>query len=314
MLAVVACAASGATAKTAPRLSLIALAPGNIRVHDGGQLAIGVLCRANSSACAGRVLISPLHSSPHSAPLAAVNIRLRSGRESVVAIALTRAGRRALARQHRLRVRIIIHARDEAHRLAALSAKRTLVPGSAVGCWPRFVPGQAFSLANSPTARGFTYLNGSVGDPSTDGCLYRLDDAFRLDNPPETAVDVPIKFADPYVATVLDGGSVITQNPPPFYDVASWDLRTGRRVHLDRLTIGGEDEVSLVVSPTDGAIACISGFEGPDPSDIVIVGADDADGYRTLDTSNGINIASLAISGNIVSWTDNGQTRTATLR
>ncbi len=322
MLAVLTCAPSlSATASSSrPRLSLIALSPGNIRVHDGGQLAIGVLCHAASGACTGRVLISAAHASAQTAPLAAVNIHVLLGRSAPITLTLTRTARRALARQHRLRVRIIIGARNHAHRLGGFSARLTLVPGAPVGCWPQ--PVGSLSLWNSPTARLFT---GGPGD-HTYGCLYKLDRAFplygagsnsglQLADPLEFVDPLgnPVPFADPYVASVLDGGNPVKLVPPPFYDVASWDLRTGRRVHLDRLgTDVSIGELSLVVSRTDGAIAWISGYGGAAP-DVATVGADDAGGRRQLDSGNGIDVSSLRLIGDIVSWTHDGQIRTATL-
>lgn len=323
MLAVLTCAAAGATASSSrPRLSLIALSPGNIRVHDGGQVAIGLLCHAASGACIGRVQISSAHASAQTAPLAAANVRLLPGRRTPITLTLTRTARRALARQHRLRVKVIIGARNHAHRLAGFSARRTLVPGAPVGCWPQ--PVGSLSLWNSPTARLFTYVQGP--GEHTYGCLYKLDRAFPLDGvgskrglqlaDPLEFVDPlgnPVPFADPYVASVLDGGNPVKLVPPPFYDVASWDLRTGRRVHLDRLgTDQSIGEVSLVVSRTDGAIAWISGYGGSAP-DVATVGADDAGGHRQLDSGNGIDVSSLRLTGDIVSWTHDGQRHTAML-
>ncbi len=68
----------------------------------------------------------------------------------------------------------------------------------------------------------------------------------------------------------------------------------------------------LVVSATDGAIAWIYSNGVTDPS--ATVNADDAGGYRRLDTGTSIDPKSLRLSGGVVSWTHDGPMRSGALR
>lgn len=126
--------------------------------------------------------------------------------------------------------------------------------------------------------------------------------------PPAASVPAP-RFADPYLAAIVQGesgqpGTIGT----PFWDLAAWDLRDGHEVHLDRLGTGAFGGASFVLA-ADGAIAWIYGPAGGP----VTVGADDANGYRQLDAGAAIDVSSLRLAGDVVSWSDGGVTRSATL-
>lgn len=298
-------------AATGPRLALSVLTPGSIKVHAQGELTLGALaCKNAKDSCIGNVALRPLGGARSAASLATGSIRLRAGRTTVVTIRLTPRARSALSREHRLRAVIKVQVRDQTRRLATLTAKRTLVPGSAVGCWPIFVRGTDAPGPSSSTSRLFTYAAGP-GSAVTYGCLYRLDHAFPLDNATTGTITSPIEFAGPYIASQTQGafgpaGTV----PQPFWDVVAWDLNDGRRLHLDRLGTGNAKEpLSLVVSSSDGAIAWVYGY----PGGTLQVDADDASGYHVLDSGTGIDPSSLRISGKIVTWVDGAQTRSATL-
>lgn len=300
----------------APVLSLVSLSPGNIRVHAGGELAIGLLCHPHRGPCQGRVTLRLAHAARGN-PLASAKLRLVPGRTTAVTLTLSHTARKLLGKRHRLRVEILAQTRDRHRRAARLSASRTLVPGAPVGCWPKLVPGYDSRGPSSRTARVFTYIPhpGGVGSARTYGCLYRLDHAFPLDDPgkgDDLMVYGSVVFDGSYVASVVMGSMGQSGSlGEPFFDVASFDLQNGRRVHLDRLGSGGKLDVSLVVSTT-GAIARIYGDGVTDQT--TTVAADDAGGYRELDSGTGIRTFSLRLSGTTVSWTHNGQTRTAQLR
>lgn len=120
----------------------------------------------------------------------------------------------------------------------------------------------------------------------------------------------PAVFADPFVASLVEAfiNPQSGHGGEPVWSFVSWDLRTGQRVHLDRITVGAIAEYRpLVVSASDGAIAWI--YDNGEST----VNADDAGGYRRLDIGTGIDHSSLRLSGNVVSWTHDRLTRTANL-
>lgn len=292
---------------SAPKVSIVSLLPGQIKVHSQGEFAIGLVCRTAIGPCAGVVTVRL--SGRKGAAAAPTKVRLPGDRMTVLTLALTRPARKMLASGHHLNVAIAVQVRDRTRRGARLTVRRGLVPGAPLGCWPQMNPNRGgYPITTWARGRLFSYPPGN-----TYGCLYRLDHAYLLDDPREgshnLAVAGPAVFADPFAASLVEaftdpqGGL----GGEPVWSFASWDLRTGQRVHLDLITVGAIDEYRpLVVSASDGAIAWIYADT---------VNADDAGGYRRLDTGTGTGIDhnSLRLSGNGVSWIHDGLTRTATL-
>jgi len=309
--------AGAATASpSTPRVSLVSLSPGKIKVHSRGEFAIGLVCRNATGRCTGVVTVR-LKGRPGAAA-APAKVRLQAGRTTPLTLTLSRPARRALASRHQLKVAITVQVRDRRRQEARLTVVRGLVPGAPIGCWPQLNPKRGASrLINSAAGRLFSYLPGSTGTPRIYGCLYEFDHAFPLDDPAASPLHLMVNgvpmFADPFVASLVEGTDT-TRDPKfgePVWYFASWDLRTGR-VHLDRLSEPGLDLYHpLVVSPTDGAIAWIYSNGQTDSS--ATVNADDTGGYRRLDIGAGIDPTSLRLSGNVVSWTHDGLTRTATV-
>lgn len=222
-----------------PRISIVSLSPGKIKVHFQGQFAIGLVCRNVTGPCTGVVSVYLQGRAAAAAPPA--KARLGGGRTTVLTLALTRAARKTLASRHHLNVTIAVQVRDRAHRKAHLTARRRLVGGASVGCWPHVGRG-GYKGPSWATGRLFTYLRGSVGTPRTYGCLYSLDHAFALDDPAAgpayLMVDVPLSggppvtVADPFVASLVEGTDTKSGGKlgEPVLYFASWDLRTGRRI------------------------------------------------------------------------------------
>lgn len=163
---------------SAPKVSIVSLAPGQIKVHDRGEFAIGLVCQNATGPCAG--LVTVRLSGRTGAAVASARVRLRGRRMTLLTLALSRPARKMLAFSHHLNVVLTVQVRDRARREARLTVRRGLVPGAPVGCWPR---GEGYNADNWASGRLFSYVSGSTGNPRTFGCLYRLDHAYPLDDP-----------------------------------------------------------------------------------------------------------------------------------
>jgi len=186
------------------------------------------------------------------------------------------------------------------HAVQGLQARAARIP-----CRPG---AGSYTIAQSSAARLFTGADGN-----DYACLYSVGRAFYL-SPDEHYEYRLVHFSGPYAAYV--------QNIEASDDnVGEMDLRTG---HLRTFEIATPIENSVcyevgsLALKADGAIAWIGtnflGFACPSPPGPEIeVRRHDRRGLRILDHGTGIVPGSLRLLNGVLSWTDGGVKRKATL-
>jgi hypothetical protein len=140
-------------------------------------------------------------------------------------------------------------------------------------------------------------------------CLFSVNRRFELAQDDDDDSDLDLfRLVEPYVAYALSACPMGCA-----YGVDVYDLRTGRGQFLppsSRIDYFGR--VTDLVLKANGSVAWIAGAtqtSGPRPSSVF---ANDAGGYRRIDTGR-IELKSLELRDSTLTWVKDGVTQTATL-
>jgi hypothetical protein len=169
------------------------------------------------------------------------------------------------------------------------------------------------TVLKSPGSR-VLLVEASDGYEYAVACLYSVDKPVTLGLDIDGDPDVGLyRLAGPYVAyreSSCEGlGSCLS-------DVFVRDLRTGKKVFEGPQGVPFDDVSDLALKET-GAVAWIAQPEGGDgvspPGAETTLWASDRQGFRVLDSGDGIGLRSLELSGSTLTWVKDGVPSSATL-